>query len=96
MSGETANHVEHQPNNESEGATRTLTGTSMPLGLDSRHNFIAVVPTYAAGVEQQRRPVRQQHKPKKHQPTFCRTVATSDSRRSVSANSAARPRAVIS
>ncbi len=96
MGGETTTDIEHQPDEKSKGATRTLSAASMPLGLDGRHNFIAVIPTYAAGVEQQCRPVRQQHKPTKHQMTFCRTVATSDSRRSVSANSAARPSSVIS
>ncbi len=52
MRGETANHVEHQPNNESEGATRTLSGTSMPLGLDDGDHFGTVIQTYAAGVEE--------------------------------------------
>lgn len=96
MRGETANDIDDQPRDESESATRAPLGTSMPLSINGRHHFSAVIQTDAAGVEQQHRPVRQQHKPTKHQMTFCRTVATSDSRRSVSANSAARPSAVIS
>ena len=66
LRGETANDIDDQPRDESESATRTLLGSSMPLRFDSRSHFIAVIQTYAAGVEEQRRPVRQQHKPTKH------------------------------
>ena len=58
MGWETANDIDDQPRDESESATRAPLGSFMPLRFDGRGHFIAVIQTYAAGVEKQCRPVR--------------------------------------
>ncbi len=95
VGGETTNDIERQPDEEKESATRTVSGTSMPLGLDGGDHFGTVVGPHARWVEQQRGAVEQQDERAAHQMTFWRTVATSNSRRSVSASRALRPRSVI-